>query len=146
MAKKIYEKILIRILLILVVLIFINMNSKSTEIQKIDKLPFSMKGYELYTWNEDGIDHYKLTSGTNREKSVENIVADEFKVDGISVSVMVASIEDLEEIFKKLPEGSIVILNDEKWWDKNSKKTINQSKNSDKILELTTNLNIQLIK
>jgi len=39
----------------------------------VDELPHSMKGYELYSWLEDGQWHFTLITGTNRNKTVEEI-------------------------------------------------------------------------
>ena len=37
-------------------------------------LPVSMKGYELYSWKEGGHWNYTLITGTNRNKSYDEIV------------------------------------------------------------------------
>ena len=52
-------------------------------ITEIDKLPHSMKGYELYSWEEDAQWHFTLITGTNRTKTMEEITSNE---DYISVT------------------------------------------------------------
>jgi len=39
-------------------------------------LPRSMKGYELYSWQEQGQWHFTLITGTNRNKQLEEIISD----------------------------------------------------------------------
>jgi len=35
-----------------------------------EPLPSSMKGYELYSWQEEGQWHFTLVTGTNRNKTL----------------------------------------------------------------------------
>ncbi|HEY79044.1 MAG TPA: hypothetical protein G4O09_08030 [Dehalococcoidia bacterium] len=46
-------------------------------ITAIDKLTHSMKGYELYSWEEDNQWHFTLITGTNRTKMMEEIISRE---------------------------------------------------------------------
>jgi hypothetical protein len=41
----------------------------------ITALPHSMKGYELYSWSQDGEWHFTLITGTNRNKTLEEIIS-----------------------------------------------------------------------
>ena len=50
----------------------------------VDKLPHSVKGYELYSWEENGQWHYTFITGTNRVKTMKEITSGE---DFISKSV-----------------------------------------------------------
>ena len=62
-------------------------------------LPKSMKGYELYSWQEDGDWRFALVAGTNRQKTYEEITepgvvslttgALEFKLDSLPAGELV---------------------------------------------------------
>jgi hypothetical protein len=41
-----------------------------------DELPHSAKGYELYSWQEDSQWHFTLITGTNRNKTLEEVISD----------------------------------------------------------------------
>ena len=41
----------------------------------IGKIPHSMKGYELYSWPEDSQWHFTLITGTNRDKTLEEVIS-----------------------------------------------------------------------
>lgn len=74
-----------------------------------DPLPKSMKGYELYSWQTDSGWVYTLTTGTNRNKSFEEITAPGNLTDGDGlIKVTVVSIEDLMILLKRLPSGEEV--------------------------------------
>ena len=56
----------------------------------VQTLPASIKGYELYSWEQDGRWRYTLITGTNRNKSTQEIIsADDFisEIGWIKVSV-----------------------------------------------------------
>jgi hypothetical protein len=44
-------------------------------ITSVEKLPRSFKGYELYSWEEEGQWHFTLITGTNRIKTIEEITS-----------------------------------------------------------------------
>ena len=60
--------------------------------------PKSMKGYELYSWNQDGTWHYSLLVGTNRLKTGE-----EAKAAGVmgtdSIEMSLGGLSRGEEVF-----------------------------------------------
>jgi hypothetical protein len=72
----------------------------------VDKLPHSMKGYELYSWQENDIWHFTLITGTNRNKTLEEIIS---KVNIISedgqVHVHVVGVEAIKSVLSKLPQN-----------------------------------------
>jgi len=74
-----------------------------------DKLPHSAKGYELYWWQEDGQWHFTLITGTNRNKSLEEIVSNENIVseDGW-VHIHVVGVEAIETVLSRLPQNEYV--------------------------------------
>lgn len=74
-----------------------------------DKLPHSAKGYELYWWPEDGQWHFTLITGTNRNKSLEEIVSNVNIVseDGW-VHIHVVGVEAIETVLSRLPQNEYV--------------------------------------
>ncbi len=46
-------------------------------IRDVESLPQSMKGYELYSWSQDGRWHFALMTGTNRNKTLEEVISSE---------------------------------------------------------------------
>lgn len=74
----------------------------------IDELFKSFKGWELYSWQENGEWQFRLITGTNRNKSPEEILADESTTDGL-MSIRVTGVERLLSVLAKLPEGEDVI-------------------------------------
>jgi len=72
-------------------------------------LPHCMKGYELYSWQEDDEWHFTLISGTNRTKAATEIVAPVYTVsqDGW-VQLHAAGVEVIETTLSRLPPGESV--------------------------------------
>jgi len=73
----------------------------------IDVLPHSMKGYELYSWQADGRWYFRLMTGTNRNKTLEEITSPEDIVQGW-VSILAVGTESIEVVLGKLPEKESV--------------------------------------
>jgi hypothetical protein len=73
-------------------------------------LPQSMKGYELYSWLQDDQWNYTLITGTNRNKTTEEIVTAGYTVntDGW-VNIHVAGLNSIEQVISLLPAGEFVI-------------------------------------
>ena len=83
-------------------------------ITTIDRLPRSMKGYELYSWMEDSQWHFTLITGTNRTKTMEEITSEEDFVSETGwVNVHVVGIEVIKVALGKLPQGESVFWCDE---------------------------------
>jgi len=80
----------------------------------VDELPHSMKGYELYSWLEEGQWHFTLITGTNRIKTIEEITS---KEDFISetgwVKIQVVGADAIKDVLSRLPEGESVFWCDE---------------------------------
>ena len=72
-------------------------------------LPQSMKGYELYSWLQDDQWNYTLITGTNRDKTTEEIVTAGYSVntDGW-VNIHVVGLNALEQVISLLPAGESV--------------------------------------
>ncbi len=83
-------------------------------ITSIEKLPRSFKGYELYSWEEEGQWHFTLITGTNRIKTIEEITS---KEDFISetgwVKIQVVGADAIKDVLSRLPEGESVFWCDE---------------------------------
>ncbi|MFH2102642.1 MAG: hypothetical protein ABIJ39_04720 [Chloroflexota bacterium] len=60
----------------------------------------SMKGYELYSWEENGQWYFSVLVGTNREKTLDEIQSSEAILRGI---------EELLPVLESLPAGQFVI-------------------------------------
>jgi hypothetical protein len=83
-------------------------------ITEVDELPHSMKGYELYSWEEDSQWHFALITGTNRTKTIEEITS---KEDYISesgwVRIHVVGVDSIEDVLTRLPQSESVFWCDE---------------------------------
>jgi hypothetical protein len=79
-------------------------------IQAIEKLPRSMKGYELYSWSEDKQWHFTLITGTNRNKTLEEIISNEdFISEAGWVHIQVVGVEAIENVLSKLPQNEEIL-------------------------------------
>lgn len=61
--------------------------------------PESMKGYELYSWQDGGQWKFSLLVGTNREKTLEEIK---------SADVVLAGVDALTSTLEKIPAGQSI--------------------------------------
>ena len=76
-------------------------------------LPQSMKGYELYSWNEAEQWHFTLITGTDRNKTLEEITTGESveREDGW-VNLHVVGAGAVKALLARMPKGESVI-----WWN-----------------------------
>jgi len=75
----------------------------------IDELPRSLKGYEIYSWLEDNQWHFTLITGTNRNKTLEEIISYANVVsENDWVRLQVIGTDAFENIIGKLPEHEFV--------------------------------------
>jgi hypothetical protein len=82
---------------------------RTLSISAVTQLPNSMKGYELYSWSEDGQWHFTLITGTNRNKTVEEIVSNqEFISEAGWVNIHVVGVDALKMVLSKLPQKESV--------------------------------------
>jgi hypothetical protein len=72
-------------------------------------LPQSPKGYELYSWLQDDQWNYTLITGTNREKTTQEIVTGVYGVntDGL-VNIHAIGLNAIEQVISLLPAGEFV--------------------------------------
>jgi hypothetical protein len=75
----------------------------------IDKLPGSMKGYELYSWAQEGRWYFTLITGTNRNKTLAEIISPENILSESGwVKITTAGVEETGIVLRKLPEKTPV--------------------------------------
>jgi hypothetical protein len=80
----------------------------------VDKLPHSMKGYELYSWEEGDQWRFTLITGTNRIKTMEEITSDKDFISEIGwVNIHVVGVDAIKDVLIKLPQGESVFWCDE---------------------------------
>jgi hypothetical protein len=78
-------------------------------LQDISALPQSMKGYELYSWLENGQWQFTLITGTNRNKTLEELTSEEDTVSETDwVIIHVSGVEAIEAVLGKIPSGQSV--------------------------------------
>jgi len=79
-------------------------------INSVPELPVSGKGYELYSWSENNQAHFTLITGTDRNKTPDEIfAADDFISEAGWVRINVAGIDAIKAVLRKLPKGEDVI-------------------------------------
>ena len=61
--------------------------------------PESMKGYELYSWQEGGQWKVSLLVGTNREKTLEEIK---------TADILLSGVDELTSTLKNIPSGQYI--------------------------------------
>ncbi len=73
-------------------------------------LPRSMKGYELYSWQNGGEWHFTLITGTNRNKFLEEIISNDNteSPDGW-VNLHAVGVEGVKAILHRVPAGEFLI-------------------------------------
>jgi len=80
----------------------------------VGELPRSFKGYELYSWEEEGRWHFTLITGTDRAKTIEEITS---KGESVSetgwVKIQVVGADAIKGVLSRLPEGESVFWCDE---------------------------------
>jgi hypothetical protein len=70
----------------------------------LSELPPSMKGYELYSWSQDSQWHFTLITGTNRNKSWEEIIyGEDYLSETGWVQTHVVGIDAILAVITKLP-------------------------------------------
>ncbi|MFH1015683.1 MAG: hypothetical protein V1771_01620 [Chloroflexota bacterium] len=76
----------------------------------VDKLPHSMKGYELYSWPEDSQWHFTLITGTNRNKTLEEVISSASIVseDGW-VQIHVVGVDAIRTVLSRLPQNEFIL-------------------------------------
>jgi hypothetical protein len=75
----------------------------------VDILPHSMKGYELYSWPENGQWHFTLITGTNRNKTLEEITSgDNIISEDEWVRMHVVGVDEIKTVLSRLPQNEYI--------------------------------------
>jgi len=81
----------------------------STEPTTQSPLPRSMKGYELYSWEDAGQWRFTLITGTNRNKTLEEITTGEsIESEDGWVNIRVVGVEAIKSVLSRVPAGEWV--------------------------------------
>jgi hypothetical protein len=93
-----------------------NKGTNSTSNADQGTLPHSMKGYELYSWQEQGQWHFTLITGTNRVKILEEIISGENVVsqDGW-VRIHAVGVDEINAVLSRLLKKEFVFWNGAQW-------------------------------
>jgi hypothetical protein len=82
-------------------------------ISGVSALPSSMKGYELYSWVEDGQWHFTLITGTDRNKTLEEITSGEYFISETGwVNIHCIGEDAVKTALSKVPLGEWVSWRD----------------------------------
>jgi len=82
----------------------------------VDKLPHSLKGYELYSWSEDNQWHFTLITGTNRNKTLEEIISKEDQIaESGLIKVHVMGVDAIKDVLSKIPQNEHVSWREEQF-------------------------------
>ena len=73
-----------------------------------------MKGYELYSWEEDNQWHFTLITGTNRTKTMEEITSNEDYISETGwVRIQVVGADAIKDVLSRLPQSESIFWCDE---------------------------------
>lgn len=112
----------IRILYILLITLVIsvmaacnNGTNAPSEAMRV-RLPHSMKGYELYSWQEKDQWHFTLITGTNRIKTLEEITSGGDNVtQGEWAKMHVLGVDELKTVLGRLPKNEEILWMNDLW-------------------------------
>jgi hypothetical protein len=79
-------------------------------ITAVNEFPRSMKGYELYSWPEDSRWHFTLITGTNRNKTLEEIISNEdFISEAGWIQIQVVGADAIKAVLSKVPKNESIV-------------------------------------
>ena len=80
-----------------------------TSSSPVDRLPRSLKGYELYSWPVNGLWHFALITGTNRDKTLDEIISTENIIaqDGW-VHVHAVGLDAVKTLLGRVPQNEYI--------------------------------------
>ncbi|MDD5398067.1 MAG: hypothetical protein PHU70_03195 [Dehalococcoidia bacterium] len=80
-----------------------------TSASPVNRLPHSLKGYELYSWPVNGLWHFTLVTGTNRNKTLEEVISTENIVSAEGwVHVHMVGLDALITMLSTVPQNELV--------------------------------------
>ncbi len=83
---------------------------KGLSIKEVNVFPHSMKGYELYSWLEDNQWHFTLITGTNRNKTMEEIISrEDFVSESGWVRIHMVGVDALKAALNKFPQQEDIV-------------------------------------
>jgi len=84
--------------------------TKGLSIKEVNVLPHSMKGYELYSWLEGDQWHFTLITGTNRNKTLEEITStDDIISESGWVRIHMKGLDALKAALSKFPQQEDIV-------------------------------------
>jgi len=79
-------------------------------------LPRSVEGYGLYSWQTNNQWHFTLITGTNRNKTLEEITSGEnTETESGWVRISVQGVDALKAVLHRLPQQENVFWADNRW-------------------------------
>jgi hypothetical protein len=79
-------------------------------ITAVNELPRSMKGFELYSWPEDSQWHFTLITGTNRNKTLEEIISNEdFISEAGWIQIQVVGVDAIKAVLSRVPKNEFIV-------------------------------------
>jgi len=80
-----------------------------TSSSPVNRLPRSLKGYELYSWPVNGLWHFALITGTNRDKTLDEIINTEniISQDGW-VHVHAVGLDAVKTLLARVPQNEYI--------------------------------------
>jgi hypothetical protein len=79
------------------------------DIEEIDRLPAAFKGYELYSWQQDGQWQFTLIGGTNRNKTRAEILTSKSSISESGVVVVYATgVNELKTVLSRISSGQSI--------------------------------------
>ena len=85
-------------LFVVLTILFLSACGASSE-STATPFPESMKGYELYSWQDGNQWRFSILIGTNREKTLEEIK---------SADVLLSSVDELKSTLEQIPAGQYI--------------------------------------
>jgi len=88
--------------------VFVDARRSGEDLWSDDRLDRSMKGYELYSWQQNGRWRFTLMTGTNRPKTMDEVTRGPEACGSEWVQAMAVGATDLKAALARIPEGSNV--------------------------------------
>ena len=108
-------------MILILLMIFCSCNNTPDQTGNGKTYSVSTKGYELYSWQRDGLWQFTILPGTNRNKSYEEICfGKEVILDDSFYHRTADGVDNLKIILEKFPEGESI------YWTDDSSLTGNQ--------------------
>ena len=88
-------------------------NSELSQIPDLANLTVthSMKGWELYTWPEGNTWKFSFLIGTNRIKSLSEVISS----NSAEVLIRVTGVDSVKMVLNKFPQGEVIMLIGQGW-------------------------------